>query len=417
MEPARGEERIAELDILRGWAIFGMLIVNFWVFQSFFLPGLPLQLTQVWTGTADQVALWLIDSFAAAKFWSLFCFLFGLGFAMQMKRAEARGVRFAFFYQRRLFALFLIGSVQFLLGPGSILPDYAIVGFLLLPLRNRSSKLLLIVAIVCVMVPHIRDAGELRDIELRRADPQLAHELLQEEAQSEESRKVQRQHTVQVYREGTLIDVVVYNADRYAGRFFSSDYLIGLLRGELPLFLLGLYIGRRQVFENIPAHLPLIRRVMWWCLCLGSLNLVVNAIFLSLWTDPSFTISYISEKATNVLWYIGAAALGFFYAAVLVLLAQREKWKQRLAPLAAIGRMALSNYLLHTLILLILFHNFKLYGKIGPAVGLAVAALVYAFLVALSVWWMRRFRFGPAEWLWRTITYGKSQPMYRTDVS
>jgi len=276
MEPARGKERIAELDILRGWAIFGMLIVNVWGFQSFFLPW-PLQLTQVWTGTADQVALWLIDSFAAAKFWSLFCFLFGLGFAMQMKRAEARGVRFAFFYRRRLFALFLIGSVQFLLGPDSILPDYAIVGFLLLPLRNRSSKLLLIVAIVCAMVPHIREAGELRDIELRRADPQLAHELLQEEAQSEESRKVQRQHTVQVYREGSLRDVVVYNADRYAGRYFSLDYLISLLRGELPLFLLGLFIGRRQVFENIPAHLPFIRRVMWWCLCLGSLNLVVNA--------------------------------------------------------------------------------------------------------------------------------------------
>ena len=416
MEPARGEERIAELDILRGWAIFGMLIVNVWVFQSFFLP-LPLQMTQVWTGTADQVALWLIDSFVSARFWSLFSFLFGLGFAMQMKRAKARGVRFAFFYRRRLFALFLIGSVQFLLGPSSILPTYAIVGFLLFPLRNLSSKLLLIVAIVCVMVPYIRYAGELRDIELRRADPQLAHELLQEEAQSEESRKVQRQHTVQVYREGTLRDVVVYNPDRYAGKYFSLEFFIGLLRGELPLFLLGLYVGRRQVFENIPAHLPLIRRVMWWCLCLGSLNLVVNAIFQSLWTDPSFTISYIAEIAISLLWYIGASALGFFYAAVLVLLAQREKWKHRLAPLAAIGRMALSNYLLHTLILLTLFHNFKLYGKIGPAVGLAVAALVYAFLVALSVWWMRRFRFGPAEWLWRTITYGKLQPMYRTDVS
>ena len=305
MEPARGEERIAELDILRGWAIFGMLIVNVWVLQSFFLPLLPLQLTQVWTGTADQVALWLIDSFVSGRFWSLFSFLFGLGFAMQMNRAKARGDSFLSFYRRRLLALFLIGTVQFLLAPYSVLPNYAIVGFLLLPLRNRSSKLLLIVAIVCVMVPHIRDAGELRDIELRRADPQLAYELLQEEAQSEESRKVQRQHTVQVYREGTLRDVVVYNADRYAGRFFSSDFFIGLLGGELPLFLLGLYVGRRQVFENIPAHLPFIRRVMWWCLCLGSLNLVVNAIFLSLWTDPSFTVSYISEIATNVLWYIG----------------------------------------------------------------------------------------------------------------
>jgi len=98
---------------------------------------------------------------------------------------------------------------------------------------------------------------------------------------------------------------------------------------------------------------------MWWCLCLGSLNLVVNAIFQSLWTDPSFTISYIAEITISLLWYIGASALGFFYAAVLVLLAQREKWKHRLAPLAAIGRMALSNYLLHTLILLTLFSQLQ----------------------------------------------------------
>ena len=210
----------------------------------------------------------------------------------------------------------------------------------------------------------------------------------------------------------TLKDLVVYNADRYAGRYFSLDFYFGPLGGEFPLFLLGLYVGRRRVFENIPAHLPFIRRVMWWCLGLGALNLVVNAVFLSLWTDPLFTISYIIEIATNVLWYIGGAALGFFYATVLVLLAQRERWKQRLAPLAAVGRMALTNYLLHTLILLIIFHNFGLYGKIGPAVGLAVAVPVYACLVVLSLWWLRRFRFGPAEWLWRTITYGKLQPMW-----
>ena len=417
MEPARGEERIAELDILRGWAIFGMLIVNVWVFQSVFLPSLPLQLTQVWTGTADQVALWLIDSFAAAKFWSLFSFLFGVGFALQMKRAEARGVRFASFYGRRLFALFLIGSVQFLLGPSSILPAYAIAGLFLLPFRTCSLRIVLVTTFVCFLVPNIVEVRDARELELRQADPQLAQELALQDTQREALKTERREQTVHVYREGGFKELVVYNADQYAGRFFSSDFFIGLLGGELPLFLLGLYIGRRQVFENIPAHLPFIRRVMWWCLCLGSLNLVVNAIFLSLWTNPSFTISYIGETAINVLWRIGAPALGFFYAAVLVLLAQREKWKQRLSPMAAIGRMALSNYLLHTLILMIIFHNFKLYGKIGPAVGLAVAALVYAVLVALSVWWMRRFRFGPAEWLWRTITYGKLQPMYRTDVS
>ena len=397
--------------MLRGWAIFGMLLVNVWVFQTFDLPLLPVQLTQVFTHPADQIALWLIDSFAAAKFWSLFCFLFGLGFALQMRRANARGVGFLPFYARRLFALFLIGTVQVLLAPLWVLPNYAIVGFFLLPLRNQSSRLLLVVAVVCVMVPQIRDGRELRDIQIRRADPQLEQELKQQEAKSEESRNARREHTVGVYTEGTLKDVVVYNAGRYTDKVFSLDFYLDLLGGELPLFLLGLYVGRRRIFEDIPAHLPFIRRVMWWCLSLGVLNLVVNAVFLSLWTDPSFTISYIIDIAINVLWYVGAAALGLFYAAVIVLLAQREEWKQRLAPLAAVGRMALTNYLLHTLILLMLFHNFGLYGKIGPAMGLVVGVLLYAFLVGVSLWWMRRFRFGPAEWLWRTLTYGALQPL------
>ncbi len=404
--PVRGKERIQELDILRGWAIFGMLIVNVWVFQSVNLPPLPVQLTQVWTETADKVALWLIDSFASAKFWSLFSFLFGLGFALQMSRAKARGVGFISLYRRRLFTLLLIGSVQFLLGPSSVLPTYAVVGFFLLPFRTWSPRLILVVAVLCFLVGNIREVLDLRDLELRRAD-QTAQELTQQDAQ----REARRERTVRVYTEGTFKDVVAYNADRYAGKYFSLDHYFGALRGEFPLFLLGLYVGRRRVLEDIPTHLPFIRKVLCWSLGLGVLNLAVNAVFLSLWMNPEFSVSYLIEAGIDMLWRVGAPALGFFYAAVIVILAQREAWKRRLAPLAAIGRMALSNYLLHTLILLILFNNFGLYGKIGPAMGLAVAVALYAFLVVLSLGWMRRFRFGPAEWLWRTITYGKLQPM------
>ncbi len=125
------------------------------------------------------------------------------------------------------------------------------------------------------------------------------------------------------------------------------------------------------------------------------------------------SLCYFLEVAAEVLWRVGAPALGFFYAAVIILLVQREAWKRRLAPLAAVGRVALSNYLLHTLILLSIFHNFGLglFGQIGPAVGVALAFLIFPLQVLLSMWWIRRFRFGPVEWLWRTLTYGKLQPM------
>jgi len=148
---------------------------------------------------------------------------------------------------------------------------------------------------------------------------------------------------------------------------------------------------------------------------LGVLNLIVNAL-----SEGYIIVDMLAPSLPDLfyftadfVWRIGAPALGFFYASTIVLLAQREAWKRRLAPMAAVGRMALSNYLLHTLVLQCIFHHYGLglYGKIGPAAGLPVAGLVYALLVVLSVWWLRRFQFGPAEWVWRTITYGKLQPM------
>ncbi len=411
--PVRPKERIETIDILRGWAIFGMVVANVWGFQSFFFT-FPFQLTQVWTGTADQIALWLLDSFVSAKFWSLFSFLFGLGFAIQMMRAEARGVRFVSLYSRRLVILFLIGLMQFLLGPSSILPSYAIVGFLLLLLRARSPRIILVVAFASFIVPHIPQALELRERDLRRSDPQTAQQVVREDAQGEAERKALREQIVRVYSEGTGRETLAYNAQRFARRYSSVGFYLGLLRGTFPLFLLGLYVGRRRIFENIPAHLPFMRKVLWWSLGLGLLNLMANAAFLLVWTNPVLPpLPYFLEVAAEVLWRVGAPALGFFYAAVIILLVQREAWKHRLAPLAAVGRVALSNYLLHTLILLSIFHNFGLglFGQIGPAVGVALAVLLYVLQVLLSMWWTRRFRFGPAEWLWRTLTYGKLQPM------
>jgi uncharacterized protein len=107
-------------------------------------------------------------------------------------------------------------------------------------------------------------------------------------------------------------------------------------------------------------------------------------------------------------------AFSLFYASAIVLLVQRETWKRLLAPLGAVGRMALTNYLLHTLIHVGIFYDsvgLGLYAKISPAASVGVTLLMYGSMILLSVWWMKRFRFGPAEWLWRTLTYGKLQPM------
>ena len=120
--------------------------------------------------------------------------------------------------------------------------------------------------------------------------------------------------------------------------------------------------------------------------------------------------------ARGLLWYVGTPALSFSYACIVILLAQKERWQRLLAPLAAVGRTALSNYLLQSVLFSTIFQHYGLAmaGRIGPGLDVALTTLIYSLQLPVSVWWLRHFRFGPAEWLWRKLTYGKLQPVHTT---
>ncbi len=128
---------------------------------------------------------------------------------------------------------------------------------------------------------------------------------------------------------------------------------------------------------------------------------------------PELLGPYLSGLGEEGLQTVANLGLSFFYAGALILLAQRHAWKSRLAPLAAVGRMALSNYLLQSLVCTTLFYSygFGLFGKVRPAAGLALSVAIYSVQLPLSQWWLRHFRFGPLEWVWRSLTYGKPQTM------
>ncbi len=149
--PVRPKDRIEVIDILRGFALFGVLLV----IMSNDQPWWFLFESQ-WTGMADRAAYHLVEFFAQEKFYTLFSFLFGLGFAIQMGRAESRGVRFFPLYSRRLFVLLLIGLVHYLLDASCQLIIYAVLGFLLFLFRARSPKTILAVAFVCLLIPLVR---------------------------------------------------------------------------------------------------------------------------------------------------------------------------------------------------------------------------------------------------------------------
>jgi uncharacterized protein len=114
-----------------------------------------------------------------------------------------------------------------------------------------------------------------------------------------------------------------------------------------------------------------------------------------------------------VLYALNRPILCAFYMGAVVLLAQRPVWRIAMSPLASVGRMALTNYLMQSVIATTIFYGYAggLFYRIGPAVGILIALAIYAVQVTYSAWWMARFRFGPMEWLWRTLTYGKAPAM------
>jgi uncharacterized protein len=175
-------------------------------------------------------------------------------------------------------------------------------------------------------------------------------------------------------------------------------------------FLLGFLIGRRLLLQQAERHIPLFRRLLPWALAAG---LAGNAVWLA------FEAGALGESPTPLtaaIWVpieIGILGLSLTYLSALVLLFQRPAWKRRLSLLAPVGRMALTNYLAQSFLIVAVFYGvgLGLMGKIGTAVCIPIAIFFFAVLTAVSRWWLGRFRFGPAEWLWRSLTYGRAQPM------
>lgn len=392
LAPVAGSERVELLDILRGFALFGILLVNMQVYSA------PIQLwfseMQWWPGPLDQAAGLFVRFFAQGKFYTLFSILFGLGLTLQMERAEARGVRPAGFVARRLGWLLAIGLVHaFLIWMGDILAVYAVVGLLLIPFRKRALETLAIWIVVLLLLPLLIFAIPVFVL----GDPGMQEEELQ--AAIESSRAA--------YASGDLGRIMSQRAEDvltvWKFSFFSAPNFLGL-------FLCGLVLGRTRFFQDLERHLPLVRRSLWPLFALGVSGNLIMVVATEIAPAPMSPIAWVGQIGAT----FGAPALTMFYLSSIVLLAQRTVWRRRLAPLAAVGRMALTNYLMQSLVCTAIFNGYGwvgLYGKVSTFAGLGLTVVIYMLQIAASRFWLQRFRFGPAEWLWRSLTYRRLQPL------
>jgi len=404
-------ERLTLLDVLRGFALCGVFLsnVNMWFSGRLFLPQERVQ--AMMAKPVNNIATYAFGFFIFGKFVTMFSFLFGAGFAIQLIRAEGRGASVVPIYARRLGAMLLIGLVHtFALWYGDILSLYAVMGLSLLLFRRCSDKSLLFWGLVLVLVfPLLFSVGE-------RFLPLLFHSREEVAAASKEAMARSVEHnarTLADFEGGSYL-----TAMRASTRFLVEDFLfrwmmIPFLSVTVGKFLLGFYAGRRRLFHEPSMHLPLFRRLLVWGLVIGVIGSGFGTVMRYLSVNKIVQGPLSWRFLLPPLQEGGQLGLGMFYISALTLLFQRPAARRFLSALAPAGRMAVTNYLSQSIISVLIFYGIGLglIGKVGPALCLALALGLFVVQMVWSRLWLSSFRFGPVEWLWRSMTYGRAQPM------
>ena len=399
ISPTAPSERIQELDLLRGFAILGMFYVHMtgfpwnWALEAQGQSGLDILLGH------SRYVLFLTKAF------SLFALLFGFGFALQMQRSERRNSPFLPIYLRRILGLFIIGNAIWLLGiPNDVLILYAMFAVLLIPLRKSSNGTVLLAAGLFASVYIVVDT-------LVSVPEYFGHLKWVVELSTEDFTDAQRAAALQIYSEGTLPAFLAYRFERWVSWWTHwRHFLWEVEAGGLMLF--GMYVARKGWFHDIPGHLAGFRRAMWWGLGLGVLLTALGSLSAALRENEAISPAF--WLLGNLAFYpFGSWLLVCGYASALVLASQVQNWWPRLYPLAAIGRMALTNFILTFVPYSFIVYGWGLglWGQATPTQMVLVWLLQLPLQAAFSVWWLKRFRFGPVEWIWRCFTYASLQPL------
>jgi uncharacterized protein len=399
--PVSPGERIEVIDALRGFALAGVLFANLYAFSGYIMLSEDQQ-AALPGGAANSIVGMLSVVLVNRKFITIFSLLFGLGFGIQLARARSRGDEVVPTYARRLMVLLAIGLLhKFVLWGGDILTLYAIFGFALLLARDWSDRRILIVGLIVALAALPVDAlfKFLSDAPLPGWPPGWDTAMLAAMAGDSYAEVFRLNAQYEIYRH--LHDILPQFA-------------------FLGIFLLGFWTARKGYLHDVAAHRRPLRKVCVWGLAVGLLMTVAAMAGFALsglggGDAPSALPWWM--PFSGLAWSTAFLALACAYAAGFALLFQRPSWRRILQAFSPVGRMALTNYLLQTVIALWLFYGYipgpGWSGQVGPVGLVPILIGVFGAQIVFSAWWLRRYRFGPMEWLWRSLTYGRPQPMRR----
>jgi uncharacterized protein len=372
--PIESADRIQSLDILRGIALLGMFVVHF-------------HMRSTEPGGLDDIVRTLIWRLVESKSHGTFALLFGAGFAIQLRRAEERGRPFAGIYLRRLIVLALFGCAAHAFFGFNVLLGYATWGVPLLLIRNWSTRALLVTACLSAMSVALYYLGQ--SVYLTLTAGPGAVDRAAEAQQTAAAAVIGALRAAEAQESYT---VLLAARLRHMAWFYTQPFSF-MPGATLALFISGLLLVRHRVFEHVQDHTRL----------LGAMA----AFGVVSWLTANWVLGFSLFGLLRDQWLMFA-----YVSSALLLLARKPGLVYFLRPVANPGRMALTNYLFQIAALGLLFSGYGLgLGQIRPVAGLAAAFACFAAEVMFSSVWLTHFRFGPAEWLWRSLTYGRFQPM------
>lgn len=395
LKPIPAGERAEWLDALRGFALLGILLINLTAFSGYAFIDPANKAALPWNG-ADGVLEYLIHALVEAKFYSLFSFLFGLGFALQLQRAEQRDGDFRSVFRRRMAWLLVFGLVHAVfVWFGDILNFYALMGLALLWFRRVSTRVLLGAAIFCLTAPVWLYACYLLIVQLSHAAPAAAPEGGARFAA-----------IVDAYAHGDYGDVVQSNAMIYAFAWMRRIYRFQLLR-IFGMFLLGAWAGRIGLPMAREALRPLLRR---WLLVGMAIGLPMNLAFAALGGNDALLPASAKGLLSITLGSFGIPLLSLAFFAAFALYWRKLRGSGNL--FVASGRMALTHYLSQSTVCVMLFYGigFGLFRQVSYGVGMLIALAVFLSLALLCRAWLKFNAQGPMEMLWRRLAYGRQRP-------
>lgn len=405
--PLQPNERIGLIDALRGFALFGILMVNIHLMYE---PIISIILgAQPDAPITQTISHFFVKFFFEGKFYVIFSMLFGFGFYIFLNKSKDKSNSALPVFRRRLFFLLLFGLAHIiLLWAGDILVFYSLIGFILILFKKASDKKLVKWAITLALFPTIFISIMAIAVALGSQIPEVKAQIDVQFQTNIDEMKVLVENASQIYSTGSFQEIVSIRIKEYLSLLGGS--ILSFCPVILAMFLVGYLAARKGIMANYMNNLPLFRRIFWLGLTVG---VITNILYIFSYQHAILMVPDGWSLLASSMHTIGGISLGLCYISGIAILFINGKAGFFVKYLAPVGRMALTNYLIQSIITSLLFHSYglALYGKVQVWQGIVLTIIIFAIQIVYSRWWLSHFQFGPFEWLWRSLTYFKMQPM------